>query len=199
MFDELNVKDEEREVLRSRLVNEGREALHRELLQVDPGSGRRIHKNDTQRLLRGLEIYYSTGMPWSEHLQKQVQAVQRPLLNKVLNLGLTCDRKLLHDRIKARSISIMQIEFKHEVEGLIERGYSQDMPSMRSIGYRHMSACITGQWDLETATDALIKDTRRYAKRQMTWFRQHQEVRWHDIQCTDKALADITNFLQAEQ
>ncbi len=199
LFDEINVKDEEREMLRRRLDNEGREALHQELLQVDPESGRRIHKNDTQRLLRGLEIYYSTGMPWSEHLQKQAQAVQRPLLSKVLNLGLTCDRKLLHDRIKARSVSIMQVEFKNEVELLFERGYSQDIPSMRSIGYRHMSACITGQWDLETATDALIKDTRRYAKRQMTWFRRHREMRWHDIQCTDEALADITKFLQTEQ
>ena len=199
LFDEINVKDQERERLRERLNNEGRDALYQELLKVDPESGKRIHRNDTQRLLRGLEIYYSTGTPWSEHLRKQAQFVQCPLPNKMLRLGLTCDRNLLHDRIIRRSISIMQNEFKHEVERLIEKGYSQELPSMKSIGYRHMSACITGQWDLDTATATLIQDTMRYAKRQMTWFRQHQEVLWHDIQYTDKALAGITNFLQAEQ
>jgi tRNA dimethylallyltransferase len=199
LFEEINVKDEEREMLRERLSNEGREALHQELLQIDPDSGRRIHKNDTQRLLRGLEIYYSTGTPWSEHLRKQAQTVQPPLLNRLLHLGLTCDRKLLYDRIKRRSISIMQIEFKHEVESLLERGYSQEHPSMQSIGYRHMSACIAGLWDLDTATAALVQDTTRYAKRQMTWFRRLQEVRWYDIQYADNALVDIANFLQAEQ
>lgn len=197
LFDEVNVKDEERKRLRERLDNEGRDALHQELLQVDPDTGRRIHKNDTQRLLRGLEIYYSTGMPWSEHILKQALVVTGTRLNKMLQIGLTCERDLLHDRIKARSVGIMQVKFKNEVEWLIEKGYTQELPSMKSIGYRHMSACIAGQWDLDTATAALIQDTRRYAKRQMTWFRRHQEMRWHDIQCTDKALVDIAHFLQA--
>jgi tRNA dimethylallyltransferase len=196
LFDEVNVKDEERKKLRERLNKEGREVLHRELLQVDPDSGRRIHKNDTQRLLRGLEIYYSTGTPWSEHLRKQEQSAQQSFLNKMLQLGLTCDRKLLHDRIKSRSISMMQIEFKHEVEFLFERGYTQELPSMQSIGYRHMSAYIAGLWDMNTATASLIQDTKRYAKRQMTWFRRHREVRWHNIQHADNALVDIANFLQ---
>ena len=195
LFDEINVKDEVRQNLHERLNREGREVLHQELLRVDPASGQRIHQNDTQRLLRGLEIYHGTGVPWSEHLRRQAQSMQPPTLQLVLQLGLTCDRNLLHERIKLRSIQMMQNEFREEVESLWAQGYPQTLPAMQAIGYRHMSACISGTWNLETATAALMQDTRRYAKRQMTWFRRQQELHWYDIAHPDKALMDIATFL----
>ncbi len=199
LFANVNVKDEVRKSLQERLRNEGREALHRELCEVDRESGERIHVNDTQRLLRGLEIFHSTGIPWSEHLRRQSRSLQRPLFSRILHLGLTCDRALLHNRIKTRTISMMQDTFKAEVESLLGKGYSPQLPSMQSIGYRHMNACIAGVWDLDTATSALIQDTRRYAKRQMTWFRRHRELHWYDIQQADKALTDSALFIKATQ
>jgi tRNA dimethylallyltransferase len=199
LFADIDVKDEVRESLQERLKNEGREALHRELLQVDQRSGERIHLNDTQRLLRGLEIYYSTGTPWSEHLRRQSSVPRHPALTRMLHLGLTCDRNLLYDRIKTRTMSMMQDAFKAEVEFLLNRGYPRSLPSMQSIGYRHMNACIAGEWDLNTATHALIQDTRRYAKRQMTWFRRHRELHWYEIQRTDETLAEIDLFIRAAQ
>lgn len=197
LFDEVKVKDEVRQALRVRLDCEGREALHRELLAIDPVSGRRIHLNDTQRLLRGLEIFYGTGVPWSEHLHRQAQTKQHPAFSRMLQLGLTCDRQLLSEKIKLRSINMMQDEFKKEVESLIARRYSQTLPSMQSIGYRQMYACINGKCDLNTATEDLIRDTRRYAKRQMTWFRKQQELQWHDVLHPEKALVDIAAFLHS--
>jgi len=199
LFADIDVKDEVRKNLQERLKIEGREALHRELLQVDRESGERIHLNDTQRLLRGLEIFHSTNTPWSEHLRRQSLTPRHPVLTRMLHLGLTCDRDLLYERIKIRTIRMMQEAFKAEVESLLDRGYPRDLPSMQSIGYRHMNACIAGEWDLDTATHALIQDTRRYAKRQMTWFRRHRELHWYDIQRAGEALADIDLFIQASQ
>lgn len=196
LFADIEVKDAIRANLRQRLSHEGREVLHRELLQVDRESGLRIHRNDTQRLLRGLEIFYSTGIPWSEHLRRQMQSAQHSTFVNMLQLGLTCDRALLNERIKIRSISMMNDAFKDEIEALINKGYVRELPSMQSIGYRHMSSCLAGEWDRPTATAALIQDTRRYAKRQMTWFRHHQDLYWHDIHRTDSALRDIAVFLQ---
>ncbi len=199
LFDTIKVRDEIRNLLRERLEKEGREALHQELLRVDPESGTRIHVNDTQRLLRGLEIFFSTGTPWSEHLRRQAITRQHPAFTRMLQLGLTCERKLLYERIKTRSISMMQDEFQQEFEFLLAKGYERDLPSMQSIGYRHMGAFLAGEWDRETATANLIRDTRRYAKRQMTWFRRQQQLQWYDIHKTDRVLMDITTFLHADK
>jgi len=198
LFETLDVPREVREHLRQRLRNEGREALHRELLTVDKQSGLRIHINDTQRLLRGLEIFYATGIPWSGHLRRQKKSLPHLYFSRILLLGLTCERDFLYDRIKKRTISMMQDAFAKEVEGLLCKGYTGDLPSMRSIGYRHMLGCLKGEWDRETAIATLVRDTRRYAKRQMTWFRNQQQVQWCNIDRTDEVLSAIASFLKTQ-
>ena len=196
IFDDIKVHDSIRNHLRNRLAEEGREALHRELHRVDPESGVRIHVNDTQRLLRGLEVFIATGIPWSEHLRRQNMSGGTNRFLRLLVLGLTCDRTLLHERIKKRSISMMSEAFVQEVEDLLARGYKPDLhASMRAIGYRHMCAWLAGHWDRQTATSALINDTRRYAKRQMTWFRNQHQIRWFDIDQQADALTALTSFL----
>ena len=196
LFAAIEVKDEIRVQMRERLNIEGREGLHQELLRIDPESGARIHINDTQRLLRGLEIFYATGVPWSEHLRRQVLAPGQPVFTRMLHLGLTCDRSLLQERIKLRSYSMMKDTFKKEIEGLIAQGYGRDLPSMQSIGYRHMGACLHGECDLTAATNALIQDTKRYAKRQMTWFRRQQALQWDDIAHQEKVIEKVAAFLR---
>jgi tRNA dimethylallyltransferase len=196
LFDTVNVSTEVRETLQKRLHAEGREVLHRELLAMDRESGLRIHINDTQRLLRGLEIVYATGIPWSEHIRHQQKIKHHSLFSRILFLGLTCDREQLYDRIKMRSINMMNDPFVKEVESLLDKGYARNLPSLQSIGYRHMLACLAGEWDKETATAALVRDTRRYAKRQMTWFTKQQEVQWYDLQCADAVFPLIEDFLK---
>ena len=196
LFDTLQASNEVRGRLRERLRLEGREALHRELQGVDAETAARVHVNDTQRLLRGLEIYQATGLPWSEHIRRQRQVVPGPQFRRLLLLGLGCDRDLLTERIRQRSLEMMGDAFSAEVEGLLARGYGAELPSMQAIGYRHMAACLAGAWDRDTATRALVLDTKRYAKRQMTWFRRYAAMRWHDRDEVDRAMLDVVNFLR---
>lgn len=196
LFEEIRVADEIRDGLRKRLDQEGRERLHRELCAVDPASGARVHINDTQRLLRGLEIFAATGIPWSEHLRRQRAAAPAHRLINMMQIGLRCERSLLHDRIEQRTLAMMGDTFQQEVEGLLARGYASTLPSMQSIGYRHMLGCIMGQCDRATATTELIRDTRRYAKRQMTWFGRSRHIRWYDRDQHSQVLTDLDNFLK---
>jgi len=196
LFEEVRVPEEIRDRHRQRLALEGREALHRELCAVDPESGQRVHINDTQRLLRGLEIFTATGIPWSEHLRRQQAAAPPRRLINMMQLGLSCERSLLYDRIEKRTINMMCDAFQQEVEGLLARGYASTLPSMQSIGYRHMLGCIAGQWDRATATTELIRDTRRYAKRQMTWFGRSPEIHWYDRGQHSQVLTDLDKFLK---
>lgn len=198
LFDTVEGTQAIRASLQERLQREGREPLYRELQQADPASAVRIHPNDTQRLLRGLEIFQATGVPWSEHLQRQ-QLTAPPQFSRLLLLGLHCDRDLLIERISLRSRQMMSHDFAAEVAGLLARGYGANLPSMQSIGYRHMAACLAGSCDRESATEALIVDTRRYAKRQRTWFRRYADLHWHDLGHLDEALVEVAAFLRRDR
>lgn len=195
LFAEVVVPREIRDHFRRRLQVEGREVLHRELCAVDPESGNRVHVNDTQRLLRGLEIFQASGIPWSEHIRRQALTVPQILFERIFQVGLRCERQLLYDRIKLRTLNMMNNAFQQEVESLLAIGYSPDLPSMQSIGYRHMIGCIQGHWDRPAATNALIQDTRRYAKRQWTWFGRSPDIHWYDVDQPATVLTDIDRFL----
>ena len=199
LFDEIAVKHEVREHLRERLANEGRAVLHQELAIVDPESANRVHGNDTQRLLRGLEIYHSTGVPWSEHLRRQQACQCGPRLTNVLLLGLRSDRESLHRRIEQRTLKMMGDKFQQEFEFLLAQGYAPTLASMQSLGYRHMCAHLQGDWDLATATRQLIVDTRRYAKRQMTWFRRYADLQWFDRNQHKMMIDTISYFLDTSK
>jgi len=195
LFEEIKVPQMLREHLHQRLATEGREVLHRELCQVDPESGARVHINDTQRLLRGLELFQATGVPWSDHIRRQRQGEPQVRFHHLIQLGLRCDRELLYKRIKMRTLSMMSDAFQQEVEYLLAQGYGPELTSMQSIGYRHMVGCLNGTWDRTTATAALIQDTRRYAKRQFTWFGRSEDIHWYDVQQPATVMAAVDTFL----
>lgn len=199
LFAAIEVKEQIREQLRQRLEQEGREGLYQELVAIDPVSAGRIHSNDSQRLLRGLEIYQATGIPWSEHLRRQALAPEQPSFPCMLQLGLCCERGLLRQRIQLRSQQMMAEAFRQEVESLLARGYGWELPAMQAIGYRHMGAYIQGKSDLATATQALIQDTGRYGKRQMTWFRRQSALQWYDRGQPNQVIAAVAAFLKVNR
>lgn len=164
--------------LAERLEREGHLKLYALLQDIDPETASRIHPNDTQRLLRALEIYYMTGKPWSKHLEMQPTPPVK--FNKLLQVGLSCDRQLLHERIEKRSVQMMQDGLIQEVEGLRKMGYNSTLASMQSIGYRHANNYIDGIWNMDETMKLLFRDTRRYAKRQLTWFGSNTEIIWFD-------------------
>ena len=179
LFDALPADKAVREQLQARLAEEGRAALHAELCRVDPAAGARIHPNDTQRLLRGLEIFHASGKTWTELIQAQKQAGQGgAVFSRAYLAGLRCPKEELHERIARRTLAMLDSGLIEEVERLRQMGYGPELPSMQAIGYRHVNTFLAGEWSKAELTEQLILDTRHYAKRQMTWFSANKELRW---------------------
>ncbi len=176
-----------RTYLRGLLESLGPGALHRLLMKRDPEAAAAIHPNDTFRVVRALEVYELTGMSMSQwrRMQKKMKN-HRPCCIKI---GLVRSRGELYRRINLRVDQMLETGFIEEVKKLLDRGYSPDLKPLRSLGYRHIIGFLQGTYSLSEAVRLLKRDTRRYAKRQLTWFRADPEVRWFHPQDLDQALA----------
>ncbi|MCP4682696.1 MAG: tRNA (adenosine(37)-N6)-dimethylallyltransferase MiaA, partial [Desulfobacterales bacterium] len=157
-----------RETLRRECEALGAKALHERLKQKDPESAGRIHPNDKVRIIRALEIARLTDRLPSDLIEKHGFS-DSPL--NTLTICLDMDREDLYDRINKRSLVMIDDGLIEETEDLLNKGYSPDLKPMQSIGYRHIAAYLQGKWTLEEAVQNIQRDTRRYAKRQFTWFR----------------------------
>jgi tRNA dimethylallyltransferase len=192
--DETDLNSQVRDRLQQRLQEEGREVLFRELTEKDPATASRLHPNDTQRLLRALEIFHATGIPWSVHLQHQGEAPAR--FPKLLQIGLNCERRVLYSRIEERSDQMLAHGLLAEVAKLREMGYGTELSSMQAIGYRHANQYLDGVWDQAELRRLLVRDTRRYAKRQLTWFGAIPAIHWYDRGNGDEVLAATDRWLK---
>ncbi len=179
--------------LRKEAGEKGLDTLYRELAKVDPQTAARIHCNDRHRVLRALEVYRTTG-----RTMRALQANHGFADEKYhcLKIGLTLERDRLYERINRRVDAMVAQGFEEEVRGLLEMGYAPELKAMQSIGYRHMVAFITGQIDRDTMLETLKRDTRRYAKRQFTWFRADDDIHWFEPGETDKIMALVRRFLE---
>lgn len=155
----------------------GNEALHERLKLVDPDSADRLHPNDVRRVIRALEIYHLTGIKMSDQLAGQKR---EPKYNLCM-IGLTMDRQLLYNRIEDRIDLMLEEGLVQEVEQLLERGYSRQMTSMQGLGYKEIAAYLEGEMSYEAAVQLLKRDTRRFAKRQLSWFRHMKDIHWIDV------------------
>ena len=196
LFGTVQVSSEVRVRIKQKFCRPGAPDPYDELCRVDPMSAERIHKNDRQRVLRGLEIYYSSGVPWSKHLEKQKEAEPLIRFSRLFAVYLSCPRDILYRRIALRTDSMLAQGFAEEVEGLRNMGYGIDLPSMQSIGYRHVNQFLDGNWDREMMKSLLVRDTRRYAKRQMTWFRRIDRLRPYSRGDHEKIISDICNYFR---
>ncbi|MDQ2798872.1 MAG: tRNA (adenosine(37)-N6)-dimethylallyltransferase MiaA [Armatimonadota bacterium] len=154
----------------------GNAALLTEVARIDPDTAARLHVNDIGRQIRALEVYAATGQTLTElHADNRArQSEEAPLL-----FGLAfADREHLYERIDSRVDQMLQEGLLNEVRGLLERGYSAALKPLQSLGYRHMTAFLAGEMDWEAAIAAMKQDTRRFAKRQMIWFRGDKRVQW---------------------
>lgn len=172
------------ESIRTDLLNEaakiGWQGMHDELAGIDPVAAERIHPNDPQRIQRALEVYRITGMPMT-----QVQQVKGNALpyNVLKFIWAPFNREILRQRIAMRFRQMLEKGFEQEVRQLLERYHlTEQMPSMRSVGYRQMFEYINGRIDYETMVQKGITATRQLAKRQMTWLRKEQGAIWVNSQ-----------------
>ncbi|MBU0480128.1 MAG: tRNA (adenosine(37)-N6)-dimethylallyltransferase MiaA [Proteobacteria bacterium] len=192
----------DQEPIRKKLLGEladeeGRARLHNYLEQIDPLSAARIHRNDRSRMARAIEIFESTGITWSEHLTRQHNNPSQGRRN-TLKIGLATDREKLYERINKRAKAMIESGLIEEVEGLLAKGYSADLKSMQSIGYKHVTEYLVGAWNLDETVENLARDTRHYAKRQFTWFNRDHEIKWFSPVQSDEILTTITKFIEQQ-
>ncbi len=194
LFDDIKVDQDIRDNLKNRLKSEGLAKLNDELAVCDKVSAERIHPNDSFRIVRALEIYHSTGLPWSVHIEnhRRQNSINRP---DVVIIGLTCERSRLYERINVRTKIMLDSGFEQEVRALIENGYGPELKSMSSIGYRHMCSYLAGSIDCDELYETLARDTRRYAKRQYTWFNKVEGLQWFEVSDDDLIKKQIAQSL----
>jgi tRNA dimethylallyltransferase len=176
--------------LRQELTDKGLPALHERLRRLDPASAWRLHPHDTYRILRALEVIIATGQTLSA-LHESHQFRDAPY--QTLKLGLIRPREELNQRIEARVEAMLASGWLEEVRQLLER-YPPDLKPLQALGYRHLIAFLQGRWSWEEAIELLQRDTRRYAKRQLTWFKGDPEVRWHSPDQIPEMLAALREF-----
>ncbi len=190
----IHVSDEVRAGLKEKFNAPESPDPYEELSRIDPLSAARIHKNDRQRILRGLEIYYSTGVTWSDYLEQQRKRGALVRFSCLFAVYLDCPRDILYRRISRRTDTMLAEGLVEEVEKLRNMGYGSGLASMQSIGYRHVNQFLDGHWDREKMKSLLARDTRRYAKRQITWFRRVSRLRPYNRDEHKKIISDISNY-----
>jgi tRNA dimethylallyltransferase len=175
LFDTESANPDIRKRLKKEADISGSGILHKRLNACDPDAAGRIHPNDTYRIIRALELHEATGKPISEQQDEHGFTKKR---YKVLKIGLKMERKALYKRIDHRVDIMIQQGLLDEVKGLLNQGYSENLKSMQSIGYRHMVDFIKKRLSWDETLRIFKRDTRRYAKRQMTWFNADPEIVW---------------------
>ncbi len=170
-----------RSFLRDMHAKFGPGRLHWFLQQADPDAARRIHPNDTYRLVRALEVYMSSGMTFSSWCARikpspPAFAMQRGCVI----IGLAIPRESLYRRIDERVDQMIDQGFVEEVKGLLKKGLDPGLKALQSLGYRHIIRYLQGGCTLKEAIADTKRDTRRYAKRQFTWYRKDPRIRWFD-------------------
>ncbi len=164
-----------REHLEELAKTQGAEVLHQMLQKIDPESAKAIHQNNVKRVIRALEYFEQTGSPISQHNEEQRQK-ESPY--NVAYFVLNDERSKLYARIDERIDKMMDAGLLTEVQRLKEMGYHKGMVSMQGLGYKEILSYLDGTWSLEEALYVLKRDTRHFAKRQITWFKREKDVEW---------------------
>lgn len=180
-----------RKKLEERVDTEGIEALYEELSKVDKITAERLHINDHKRIIRALELYYSTGKTITE--QREASHLNKSEYEWCI-IGLNAsDRQYLYDRINRRVDIMLE-------QGLIDEAkafYASDFSATakQAIGYKELKPYLDGETDLDSAVEKLKMETRRYAKRQLTWFRRNEKISWFNIDCENELIESVSKII----
>ena len=155
--------------------NKGLEYLYRKLECIDPAAAKNIHPNDKRRIIRALEVFDLEGKPISQQVN---ETKHHESCYNTLTFALNMDRERLYSRIDERVDKMIQKGFEEEVRMLMARGFDNSSPGMRVLGYRQLFSYLSGEICFETAVNEIKKQTRNFAKRQLTWFRSDESITW---------------------
>ena len=181
-----------RYMLEKKAEKEGVTVVHNMLKEVDPEAAKEIHENNLKRVIRALEYYNETGMRISEHNKEQRQK-ESPYDFRYYVLNM--DREKLYSRVNLRVDIMVENGLIAEVTKLKEMGYNKELNSMQGIGYKEIRDYVDGVYDLDTAIETLKKNTRNFAKRQITWFKREKEVVWLNHEEFDNDKDKILDFI----
>ena len=195
MFESKSSNSTVRNRLKAEASELGIKFLHERLKNCDPETAGQIHPKDTYRIIRAIEVYEITGKPISQHRKEHGFSDN---IFQVLKIGLNIKREVLYQQIDKRAYEMVDAGFIKEVTNLLKMGYTPDLKSMKSIGYRHIVNHITKSIPLNETITTMQRDTRRYAKRQLTWFRADPEINWMEPKDLKHAHRLISKFMNVK-
>ena len=193
LFPEGKIDPDIRKKLAKKAKNVGLEKLYEELQSVDPKYAQKIGANDRIRIVRALEVYHATRKPLSEHFQNTRSLVED---FHIIRVGLKLERPELYAQIELRVERMFERGMVEEVQKLLDEGVAEQSPPFRALGYSQVLKCLKGDITLEEAKRFTKKETRHYAKRQMTWFKKMEGIRWfspRDISAVKKFIDQRLN------
>ena len=167
-----------REQLKKESEEKGSRYLHNKLMEIDPEAAVKIHENDIKRIIRALEVFKHTNKPISLH--QQLSRLEPPPYNYLI-FGLRMERARLYERIEKRVDIMFEQGLVNEVRKLQKMGYEKNITAMQGLGYKEIFAYLRGEATLDEAKFIIKRDTRHYAKRQLTWFKRLENIHWMDV------------------
>ena len=187
-------ESESKEVDEAKYGHLSNEELHAKLAAVDEAGAKDIHPNNRKRVIRALEIYETSGVKKSEMIEKQ----EHKMIYDACLIGLTDDRNVLYDRINKRVDTMYETGLVEEVKALFDEGIPAESQSIRAIGYKELYDYFKGLISLEESKELIKRNSRRYAKRQYTWFNNQMDVTWFkvDVQHFDKTVQEVLTYVQ---
>lgn len=190
-------ESEKKEVDDEKYKDFDNEALHQKLAEVDQEAAKTIHPNNRKRVIRALEIFETSGVKKSDMIETQ----QHELIYDVALIGLTDDRDVLYDRINKRVDVMFETGLVEEVKALFEAGIEQTAQSIRAIGYKELYDYFKGIISLDACKELIKRNSRRYAKRQYTWFNNQMDVEWFkvDVNQFGKTVEDVVAYLKSKK
>ena len=171
------------------------QAFFTQMSMDDRPSGQKLHPNDKKRVVRAREVFLLSGRPFSS-FNREYLAAQRHDRYPAVRVGLAMPRKKLYDAIDRRVDRMMAEGLLDEVKGLQAKGYSRQLPAMQAIGYAQLLAYLEREVPLEKAVEDIKRATRQFAKRQLTWFRRDERIRWFDCEDYEEAYREIERYVK---
>lgn len=174
IFSTVDTDEDYRSELKTIMEQKGKEYLYSELKNVDPVSAEKMLPQNWKRVMRALEVYHLTGIPIWQHQTE----FSRNIDFQFLQFGLNWEREVLYSNVEKRVDDMIERGLVDEVISVLERGYSKHLNSLNTVGYKEIIAFLEGEYDLSRAIELIKRNTRRFAKRQMTWFRKYEDITW---------------------
>ena len=157
----------------------GNEFLYEELKKVDTESATKMLPQNWKRVIRALEVFHTTGEPIWKHHQKQSTSKEKKYVFK--QFGLNWDRKILYEKIDKRVDEMIENGFVDEVKSILNKGYNKNLNSLNTVGYKEIVQHLNGEISFEKAVELIKRNTRHYAKRQLTWFKKDKRIHWFEV------------------